>query len=217
MTVSQFLMRVRRVLQDAITGKYSLAELLGSDEPNGLRTLGLDAKTQASGFTFDGSRYIRQGSRNETAVASQVATARERFATRDLALRASLRVQPESVAALRDIVTHLQALDVEVIGLIMPYTLPSLTDQMRAAPDYAPVFAAQQDIHGVFESLDAELFDFFDSGAFGLEDTDIADGTHTTAPVTGQILAEMIRQSPSLRTLADAACAADASCTRAVQ
>jgi hypothetical protein len=212
-TVSQVLLRVRRVMQEWITGRLALSDIGGT---GGMRPLGLGAIADGVGFLFDGSIYFPE-TRTAEQTEARLALTREKFAEADPAEATNQRVHPEAVDALRGAIVYLQAMDVEVIGVIMPYTLPSLAEQMIDSPRYVPLFAAHSATVDLFESLDADLFDFFDSRALDMQDADIADGIHSTMHVSRRLYAEMIRGSPSLAALADAACAADASCTRPVQ
>lgn len=199
---SAFFIRVRRVLQDLLAGRQTLDGLIGQTPVGGATMLGLGAKRDHSGFRADGSSYDANG-RTAADVEARVALTIDQFYRSNLDRQVRPAVIPETLAVMRENLLYLKALDVEVIGVVMPYTLPSLVEPMQNAPRHAPVFQARQTAAELFASLDLPLFDFFDSRESLRSDEEIADGRHPTEAATERLFMEVICQSPSLHALAD--------------
>jgi hypothetical protein len=204
LSLADMLTQTRAVMRDALTGQQSIGQLLSLTDSEAARRLGLQATQDGRGFRFDGSfrEHADALQRAQENLVTTIETQRRILSGDVRAGRLRAQPKPEIVERLIHDVAALEIMGVDVIGILMPFSMPSVMDAVAGAPLDDDLNGLRRALADGFTSAGAELFDHTDPRPLGLTDDDMPDGVHTTAEVTARLLTEIIQQSSALRPFA---------------
>lgn len=187
-----------RVLTSLLRGQIGLETLLARQSPNQTgRAIGFTAITGGTAYRSDGSLQLGANFQN--------LQTRENLRLRDsdsaaaglYAYQSGDTISQESLDLLEAFLIEAKARGIHVVGIAPPFT-GRIYSIMRNRGQHAYLFAAAEQLPGLFAGYGFDFFDFSDPRLFGGSDEEMYDGWHATELLSARMMIEMIKARPSV-------------------
>lgn len=202
--LERILLTTRRTVQDVLSGVITLDALAQARDPiYGGRAIGMTAIEKGNGYLFDGSRQT-----DVVTLSDDMLDQLRRDDLRNLDreggnLVDGVGVNTEIVTLLDRTLARAADLDIEVIGILLPY-MPTMMDEVQARGSHTYISDIVAPIERVFEAHQFRLFDFTDPRTVlgeAVVDTEMSDAIHPSERLSTRIFASIADAVPPLGAL----------------
>jgi hypothetical protein len=184
----------RGVIQELLSGRFSISELLAARNPStGERALGLRAIKSGFGYTADGSRLRIHEARSPEEMAQML---QENGQTAKV-IQPGDSISDAALATLEGMLDHADSLGITVVGVSLPL-MPDVYNHLESSDRHGYLRQLSEALPALFAEHEQTYIDLSNPAPFDVTSDDMPDGTHPSDRLSARIFQEIVRAVPAL-------------------